>query len=108
MTQLPSAIANQSRPDPSVHAGTGGTYEQAIRSYSSQTGEVKGEALPVVYSFDVTPDQVAASIMRFLEGVADDEGGNAARYFPAIMVSRMSRRIADDINNSAVLPEIAQ
>lgn len=106
MTQLPSGIANQSRPDPSVHVGTGGTYEQAIRSYSSKTGEVTGEALPVVYGFEVTPDQVAASIMKFLEGVADDEGGNAARYFPAILVSRMSRRIADDINSSTILPEI--
>ncbi len=106
MTQLPSVIAGQSRPDPSVHVGAGGTYEQAIRSYGSQTGEVTGETLPVVYSFEVTPDQVAASIMRFLEGVADDEGGNAARYFPAILVSRMARRIAEDINSSAILPEI--
>lgn len=102
MTNLPSGIASQSRPDPN-HTGSPGTYEQAIRTYGLQTGDVKGEVLPL-HSFEVTPDQVAASIMKFLEGVADDEGGNAARYFPAILVSRMSRRIADDIN-SAILSE---
>lgn len=103
---VPGAILQQSRPDPVAVSlpEAVGTYEQAVKRFvaSAPTAEVDGSSLLVS---EVTPEQVAASIMRFLEGVADDEGGNAARYFPAILVSRMARRIAEDLNS--ILPEIA-
>lgn len=51
--------------------------------------------------FHVDAEEVAASIMRYLERVTDDDGGNAARYFPAVMVARMARAIAKDINTAA-------
>lgn len=96
---LPKSISQQSRPTPD---GSGPapvretSYSEAIASFSGGV-QVKTDLL-VAECPEVTAEQVASSIMRFLEGVADDEGGNAAKYFPAILVSRMSRRVADDIN----------
>jgi hypothetical protein len=94
-TNLPPAISRQSRPAPDGSLGQ--AYANALSSFASSsvsTGSTPEETeIP-----EVSADIISASIMKFLVGVADDEGGNAARYFPAVLVERMAHRIAADIN----------
>lgn len=99
-------LSSQARP------GTSDAYNAASSAYRATTGGLvstpgantltwtpapeEGERM-----YHVEAEEVAASIMRYLERVTDDDGGNAARYFPAVMVARMARAIAKDINAAA-------
>lgn len=107
MTPLPAAISAQSRPDPAtIHLASEHSsnhpYMDALVTYEGAVGtnctEEKVSPIP-----EVTPDVVSSSMLRFLEGVSEDEGGNAARYFPAILLSRMARRVAEDVNSYIAL-----
>lgn len=107
-------LSGQARP------GTSDAYNAASSAYRAATATAahtsavgtntltrlafEGETL-----FHVESEEVAVSIMRYLERVTDDEGGNAARYFPAVMVAGMARVVAADINAaiSAASTELA-
>lgn len=108
MTQLPAAISAQSRPDPAtIHLASERSsahpYLDALVTYNGAgcAGTVEERLFPPIP--EVTPDVVSSSMLRFLEGVSEDEGGNAARYFPAILLSRMARRVTEDVNSYIAL-----
>lgn len=99
-------LSGQARP------GTSDAYNAAASAYRAATsGHVSTSGTNTLTwtpapeegerMYHVEAEEVAVSIMRYLERVTDDDGGNAARYFPAVMVAGMARAIAKDINAAA-------
>lgn len=99
-------LSGQARPGTSdAYNASASAYRAATSGHVSTSGTntltwtpapEEGERM-----YHVEAEEVAVSIIRYLERVTDDDGGNAARYFPAVMVAGMARAIAKDINAAA-------